>query len=338
VREAYLGKKGKKALHLETEVGRTDFEELIMPLLKGTLEATTRAFEDAKLTKDEIDRVILVGGSTRIPLVRTLIENHLSQEPCDSIEPDLCVALGAALQAGVRVGEAVEAILVDVIPHSLGISALVDSPMGIMPGFFSVIIPRNSVIPISRSEIYGTFMDNQEKVKIEVFQGENIRAEDNVPLGEMWIEGLEPKPAGDIQVEVHFDFDINGILKVTATERDKGQQNTLTVTNAGKTRLSSHEIDTSKENIDSLFDLDDDDIETETVIEVESEKAEQVDPELTDLIAKAKQIKERISEDKQADLGDLLERVEAAISQGQEEQISALWEELEDFMYYVDEG
>jgi molecular chaperone DnaK len=192
-------------------------EKLIRPLLTETLEAIDRALTDADLLPGDIDRIILVGGSTRIPLVQEMISEHLGKTPSDGIQPDLCVALGAALQAGVLVGESVDAILVDVIPHSLGIAAAVSTPMGIMPGYFSVIIPRNSVVPVSRSQVYYTVSDEQEVVEIEVFQGENAIAEENVPLGDFRVENLPPKPAGGIQVEVHFDFDINGILTLTTT-------------------------------------------------------------------------------------------------------------------------
>lgn len=196
VREAFLGSKDNKALHLEAEIARQDFEELIRPLIEGTLEAIDRALSDANLEAEQLERVILVGGSTRIPLVQRLVEDHLGLAPTDSIQPDLCVALGAALQAGVLVGEAVDAILVDVTPHSLGISAAMETLMGITPGFFSVIIPRNSVVPISRSEVYATASDYQERVEVEVFQGENERAEENVPLGSLQVEGLPPRPRG----------------------------------------------------------------------------------------------------------------------------------------------
>jgi molecular chaperone DnaK len=260
VREPFLMSQGTTALHLEVEIARENFESLIKPLLKETLEAIDRALSDADMTADDIDRVILVGGSTRIPLVQQLVENHLPDTPVSSFEPDLCVGLGAALQAGVLSGEAVDNILVDVIPHSLGISVVMETAMGLLPGMFSTIIPRNSVIPISRSEVYGTMVDGQERVEIEVYQGENALARENVPLGSFHVEGLPPKPAGAVQVEVHFDFDLNGILTVTATEKGKGQQNSLVVNNAETGRLSSHELTQARDAIASLFnDLHEDD-------------------------------------------------------------------------------
>ncbi|ESA35337.1 molecular chaperone [Leptolyngbya sp. Heron Island J] len=256
VREPFLVSQGSTALHLETEIARDDFEHLISPMLKETLAAIDRALSDASMAGDDLDRIVLVGGSTRIPLVQRLVQNHLPGVPLSSFEPDLCVAMGAAVQAGVLSGAEIESILVDVVPHSLGIAAMMDVGMGIpMPGMFSTIIPRNTVIPTSRSEIYTTSSNNQEKVEIDVYQGENAIAKENVPLGSFMVEGLPPKPAGAIQVEVSFDFDINGILTVTATEKGAGQQNSLVVSDADTGRLSSSELVQAKESLDQLFDL-----------------------------------------------------------------------------------
>jgi molecular chaperone DnaK len=334
VREAFLSSKGKTALHLEAEIARTDFEQSIRPLVDETLEAIDRALEDAKLEPKDLDRIILVGGSTRIPLIQHAIEAHLGQAPTDGIEPDLCVALGASLQAGVLVGEAVDAILVDVTPHSLGISAAIDTPMGIMPGFFSVIIPRNSVIPVSRSEVYSTMRDDQEAVEIEVFQGENPAAEENVPLGSFKVEDLPLKSAGSVQVEVHFDFDLNGILTVTATEKGKGKQGTLVVNNTGVHRLSSHELHQARLDLEELFE--DDEIIEDGTIEVEATDTSAVvfNPELAALIERAQVAIEQLDDDRAAQLQDLLDQIEAAASDDDAE-LDELQAELEDFLYYA---
>ncbi|MCM1984021.1 Hsp70 family protein [Lyngbya confervoides] len=254
VREPFLASKGETALHLDVEISRKEFEALIRPLLQETLEAIDRALSDAQMTADDLDRVILVGGSTRIPLVQSLVETHLSAVPVNHFDPDLCVGLGAALQAGILSGEEIDSILVDVIPHSLGIATIMDTPVGPIPGLFSTIIPRNSVIPTSQSKVYRTASDQQEIVEIEVFQGENAIARENVPLGSFQVEGLPPKPAGAVEIEVHFDFDLNGILTVTATEKGKGQQNSLVVNHPETGRMSSHDLDQSRETIESLFE------------------------------------------------------------------------------------
>ncbi|MUG97595.1 Hsp70 family protein [Scytonema sp. UIC 10036] len=330
VREAFLGSKGKTPLHLEIEVARTDFEKLIRPLLEETLEAIDRALTDANLEPKDIDRIILVGGSTRIPIVQQMIQEHLGQTPTDGIQPDLCVALGAALQAGVRTGESVDAILVDVIPHSLGIAVAVPTPMGIMPGFFSVIIPRNSVVPVSRSHVYSTVFDEQEAVEIEVFQGENAVAEENVPLGSFKVENLPSKPAGSIQIEVHFDFDLNGILTVTTTEKDKGQQGTLVVNNAGIQKLSSHELKQARADLEALFESDE-------TVEVSSEDISdpvEISPELAALLERAQQALLTVDAEQAEELQDLLDQIKNAISNDSAE-LPQLQEELEDFLYYT---
>ncbi|NJL41127.1 MAG: Hsp70 family protein [Leptolyngbyaceae cyanobacterium SM1_4_3] len=341
VREAFLGSKGKTALHLETEIARSDFEDLIRPLLDETLEAIDRALGDADLQPDDLDRIILVGGSTRIPLVQQMVEDHLGQAPVDGVQPDLCVALGAALQAGVLAGEDVEAILVDVIPHSLGISAAVDTPMGIMPGYFSVIIPRNSVVPVSRSEVYSTVSDSQSAVEIEIFQGENQAAEENVPLGSYKVEGLPPKPAGAIEIEVHFDFDLNGILTVTTTEKGKGQQGTLVVNHAGIQRLSSHELKQARADLDALFEADKfeaDEFEADEPIDVsatETTEGISLNSELVALLEQAQKTLDTLEDEQSEELQDLLEQIEEAIANQETNAIPELQEELSDFLYYI---
>jgi molecular chaperone DnaK len=323
VREPFLVSQGKTALHLEVELSRETFEGLIESMLRETLDAIDRALADAKLEASELDRVILVGGSTRIPLVQHLVANHLGQAPIDGIQPDLCVGLGAAIQAGVLSGEAVDAILVDVIPHSLGIAVVMGTPMGALPGMFSTIIPRNSVIPVSRSNVYSTFVDDQEAVEIEVYQGENAIARENVPLGEFRVENLPPSPAGSLKIEVHFDFDHNGILTVTATEKGKGQQSGLVVNDAATTRLSSHELTRSRAEIESLFELSEG-------LEWDNDRFSQAE-----LLAEAYSLLETLEGEPAEKLQDVLTQVEAAIAADDEEKTTELLEKVEDLLDLV---
>lgn len=326
VREPFLVSQGKKALHLETELSRQSLEKLIEPMLVETLEAIDRALEDANLQATDLDRVILVGGSTRMPLVQQLVADHLGQDPIDGIQPDLCVALGAAIQAGVLAGESVSAILVDVIPHSLGLSIAMETPVGLLPGMFSTVIPRNSVIPVSRSEVYSTMVDRQKAVEIEVFQGENAVAKENVPLGSFRIEGLPPRPAGDIQIEVHFDFDHNGILTVTATEKGQGQQDSLVVNNATTSRLSSHDLTQARAGIESLFELD---VVTEMADAVE---LEDISLRQDELLKRAHRLLETLEPKQVEVLRDVVEQVEAAISAQEKEQVMQRLEELDNLL------
>jgi molecular chaperone DnaK len=340
VRETYLGTKGSTGLHLETEIARNDFESLIQPLLAETLTAIDRALEDASLSKDDLDRVILVGGSTRLPLVQEMVAAHLGQAPIDGVQPDLCVALGAAIQAGVLAGESIDAILVDVCPHSLGIAAVIDTPMGLQDGFFSVIIPRNSVVPVSRSEVYSTVSHNQPKVEIEVSQGENIVAKENVPLGSFTIEGLPPRPAGAVAVEVHFDFDLNGILTVTATEKGQGNQSSLVVNNTSVHRLSSHELTSAREDLDTLFA---DGWDLAKSVPTGISLAQSLNPEqaiaaseLLDLQTRSQTVLASLEDAEEVqELTDLIEQLTVAISDGNSAAIETAQAELADFIYYA---
>jgi molecular chaperone DnaK len=340
VREAFLSSKGSTALHLETEIARSDFEKLIEPLLEETLTAIDRALVDAKLTAPEIDRVILVGGSTRLPLVQQMVAEHLGQEPIDGVQPDLCVALGAAIQAGVLSGEAVDAILVDVSPHSLGVESAMGTPFGIVPGFFSVIIPRNSVVPVSRSQVYYTVADSQYSVDVRVFQGENVRAEENVPLGSFTVEGLPPRPAGSVQVEIHFDFDINGILTVTATEKGAGKQGSLVVNNASVQRLSSHELTAAQAELEELFPPEFMEqftagFQMDETIEVTASNVD-LSPELIDLQTRAQALIDQLEAGEDVDeLAELLAQLNDAIENEDSGAIATVQTELEDLIYYI---
>jgi molecular chaperone DnaK len=347
VRETFLGTKGSTALHLETEIARSDFQDLIQPLLAETLTAIDKALADADLTAADLDRVILVGGSTRLPLVQEMVKEHLGQAPIDGVQPDLCVALGAAIQAGVLSGAEIDSILVDVCPHSLGIAVAIDTPMGLRPGFFSVIIPRNSVVPISRSEVYTTFRDDQEMVEIDVSQGENVVAEENVPLGSFSIEDLPLRPAGGVKIEVHFDFDINGILTVTATEKDQGSQSSLVVNNTSVHRLSANELTAARDELDALF-----------ADELDTDESEQsgTDPwnipaaidnklpnlpaalghQLLELQAQGRALRSSIDDTEELDaLEDSIEKLGTAITTGDAEGIATAQAELADFIYYA---
>ena len=272
LREAFLHSQGDTPLHLETELVREEFEALIQPLLAETLTAIDRALADAGLRAADLDRAILVGGSTRIPLVQELVEDHLPGVAVNSFEPDRCVALGAALQAAVLDGQEVETFLVDVTPHSLGVATAMETDQGLIPNIFSTIIPRNTVIPASRSRLYYTMRDNQKMVRIEVSQGENLNAEDNIPLGSFEVAGLPAKPSGDVAIEVQFSFDLNGILTVTASETSSGRQEQLVVNDAGTQRLASHQLESSRDMVESLFAALDREVgETDTMVDPEVE-------------------------------------------------------------------
>ena len=242
IKEEYVAEKRGVPLHLEYEVSRHDFVAEVGDLLDQTLDSVDRVMEDAHVTPEEISQVILVGGSTRIPAVWELVANHLDIEPHMSINPEEAVALGAGVQAAIIAGEPIDAILVDVTPHSLGI-AVAEIRMGrLIPDRYSVLIRRNTTIPVTKEEVYSTVHPEQDTVEIKAYQGESPIASENTLLEKFLITDLEPENPGDLaRVTVRFDFDVNGILEVTAQDRRTGQQKQITV-EASLARLSEDEI------------------------------------------------------------------------------------------------
>lgn len=220
-------------LHLSVNLTKAKFEDLIGDLLDSTMEPVRKALSDAKLTKKDIDKVLLVGGSTRIPKVMDLIKNELGIEPSKGVNPDEVVAMGAAIQGGVLQGEVDDIVLLDVTPLSLGIETL--------GNVCTVLIPRNTTIPTSKSQVFSTAADNQPAVDIHVLQGERKMADDNKTLGRFQLTNIPPAPRGVPQIEVTFDIDVNGIVNVKAKDLGTNKEQSITIT--ASTNLSEEEID-----------------------------------------------------------------------------------------------
>ncbi|MFM7407946.1 MAG: molecular chaperone DnaK [Cuspidothrix sp.] len=233
--------------HLEMELSRSKFEELAGHLIEGTIEPMIQALKDAELKPQNIDRIILVGGSTRIPAVQNaLIKFFRGKAPDRSVNPDEAVAVGAAIQAGVLAGELDTLLLLDVTPLSLGIETLGE--------VFTKIIDRNTTIPTSKSQVFSTAGDGQTSVEIQILQGERAMAKDNKSLGKFLLTGIPPAPRGVPQIEVAFEIDVNGILKVVAQDKGTGREQSIRITSTGG--LNSAEVEQMRQQAELFAEED----------------------------------------------------------------------------------
>ncbi len=299
--------------HLVMTITRAKLEELVTPLVERTGESIKKALEAAKLTKDDIDRVILVGGPTRMPIVQRFVENYLGKKIERGVDPMECVAIGAAIEGAVLAGEIKDIVLLDVTPLTLSVETL--------GGIATPIIPANTTIPTRKSQIFTTASDFQTVVTIHIVQGERPFAKDNVSLGMFNLEGIPPAPRGVPQIEVTFDIDANGILNVTAKDLATGKQNSITITSS--TKLTKEQIDKMKKEAEQFAEQD----------RKKKEEIETVNNAETLVYTSEKflnEYRDKIGEEKVKNAQEKIKELKDAISSKDIEKIRSKMKEVED--------
>jgi molecular chaperone DnaK len=350
IEEEFIADKNGLSLHLVQEISREEYENLIRPLIDRTMDCVQRALDDAALTGRAIDQVVLVGGSTRTPLIAHLLEDRLGQPAHKEVNPDLIVAMGAALQGAIIAGEDVGAVLVDVTPHSLGIKCLDDAGGGFGVPFlhrFAPIIDRNTPLPASRSEVFRTVEDRQEKVEIDVYQGEDHDVRRNHQAGRFLVEGLAAVPAGN-QIVVQLDLNLDGMLTVSAREKGTGLQKRITIDNA-LARYEREEFDSARERLEELwgdsFGSDDDTagvadpgLSPAPELVAGPREGQRETVQARALLEKATRLLESVQPEDRSEMERLMDKVRTALTDRQWTTLSAATDELTDAMFYLEDA
>ncbi len=325
IEEDHIGRKGTQSIHLSPELSRQRFEELIEEELNRTMQAVTRALKDAAMLASAIDQIILVGGSTRIPRISQLLEEKFKLVPRGEIDPDLCVAMGAGIQAAREMGLDDATVLVDITPYTFGTSAV-----GMVNGEpslsqFVPLIRRNTKLPANRTEVFGTMYDNQQAVDVKIYQGEEPDAADNVLLGN-YMFYLTQVPAGS-EITLQFDLDLNGILKIKAVEKHTGKHIDAVIENAIP-RFTETDLAQTRKRIDSMWS--------------QAEKTPapaatgDLPAEFADIIGRAEQQLDKATDDDREKIVNLVEDIRDALKSDDMDQARRKRDELDDLLFYLE--
>jgi molecular chaperone DnaK len=331
IEEEYLAETAGKPIHLALELSRKEYEEMIAPFIEETLSAVHVALESASLTSSQIDEILLVGGATRTPLVRKRLLEAFAREARGAVDPDLCVALGAAIQGGAIAGAEVSAVLVDVTPYTFGTSALGKLNGELYPYHYVPIIQKNTAIPVRKSEVFFTIVDDQKTVEVRVFQGENTDALENIQLGEFRVEGLSKAPAGN-PIIIDLALDRDGILHVSATEKNTGLERRITIDKA-MSRYDKNKLDEARQRINDLFDAEE---AGRLPLPSDGTTGMPAKTDLASLVAKARAKLDEAGDEDRAELIDIVEIIRDCKERGDVARLEEASRQLGDLLYYLE--
>jgi molecular chaperone DnaK len=326
IAEEYLAEHGGQPINLDLELSREQYEDMIAPFIEETLGAIHIALESAGLTSSQVDEILLVGGATRTPLIRRRLVEVFGSQPRGEVDPDLCVAMGAAIQGAAMTGTEVSAVLVDVTPYTFGTSALGELNGELYPYHYVPIIPKNTPIPARMSEAFFTVLDEQTDVDVRIYQGENSDALENIKIGEFRVSGLSREPAGN-PVILDLALDRNGILQVSAREKKTGLERRITIDNA-TSRYDREQLDEARQRIGALFG------DQEQAASVGGGAA--TDSAVDALLARASAKLDESGEDDRTEIIDLIESIRDARRSGDSSALEDARNQLQDLLFYLE--
>jgi molecular chaperone DnaK len=306
--------------HLVKTLTRSKFEQLVDSLVQRTIDPCKSALRNAKLNPSDIDEIILVGGTTRIPAIQDAVKKFFGKDPSKGVNPDEVVALGAAIQGGVLAGDVKDVLLLDVTPLSLGIET--------MGGVFTKLIESNTTIPTKRSQVFSTAADNQPSVEIHVLQGERAMARDNKTIGKFFLDGIPPSMRGTPQIEVTFDIDANGIINVSALDKATNKQQSIRIESSSG--LSKEEIERMKRDAELNADADKKTKEDVEILNMADSTVFTIKKSMNDL-------GEKITEEQKTDINSVIDKLTESISKKETETVKTLVDELNGKFHKISE-
>lgn len=344
VEEEFLAERDGSPLHLSVELCRTDYEDMIRPLVERSMASVQTALHDASILARDVDQIILVGGTTRTPLIQAELARRTGLEPRFEVDPDLCVALGAATEAALIAGEEVHSVLVDITPHSMGVSCLGELDGETSPFVYSAILKKGLPLPSSRSEVYFTAVDDQEVVEVQVYQGEERDTRRNTKLGTFRVEGLSEVPSGN-EIVIQFALSLDGTLTATATEKSTGLNRRIVIDDALHS-FSDEERLLAHGRLRSLHGDDGDPAGEATLLEGAASSCEppasdglsgEMSHEILETVSRIRAILDKMVPEDREEAVDLIERAMTGLQEGRIEPARKAHEELQEMLFFLEE-